>query len=693
MATRGPNFRIRATDDTRAAFASVSQGLAGINAKALGLSGGFAGLQNQVRGLIAVVGAGALVRGLTGVTQEFDEISKGGQKIGLTTEQLSILRYTADRAGVDFQKLTQGIGKFSTVLVQAQDETSEQGKLLKSLGVDITQGPQKALRDLADAFADLENGEVKTAVASKIFGEDVGRNLIPLLNQGASGFDEMAKKAARYGQVVSTETGRAAEAFNDQLDDTIDLLKGSAKAIVAGMLPALDDLTAAFSDSAVEGDKWVGVGQTIGQTLRDLVAEGKKTATEFQVLGLRLGGAAAFTVELAKGNKEAAKVILGEIQRDVRKTFEDSNKVIERLRGNALDLRTAFGFDADKSGRTPRTPDLSIGPKPKKETDDFKRALEALNAELNREQAEGSKVLEIIGQYEQGTLKVTAAQKDALVAVAAKIDAYKEEQKVQEEAAKAAEDFAKRTIAAAQERARAIEQLLGATKTGRIEENRRQFALVAAELERGGENAAKAKEAMRLLDEELASIAGKTDDVSSSWQDLGPVFVSAFEDALVQGADLRELLDSLDKDLLRIASRELFTKPLEGAFADFTKSLGGGGGGGLGGIFSGIFGGAGGAVAGGAGALSAADLATAFAGFADGGSFRVGGSGGTDSQLVAFRASPDETVTVSKPGQGGGGGHIFNINVSVPPGTSAQSARQLGLDLGVAVQQAMRLNA
>ena len=38
-------------------------------------------------------------------------------------------------------------------------------------------------------------------------------------------------------------------------------------------------------------------------------------------------------------------------------------------------------------------------------------------------------------------------------------------------------------------------------------------------------------------------------------------------------------------------------------------------------------------------------------GFANGGQFQVGGSGGVDSQLVAFRASPNETVTVTKPGQ------------------------------------------
>jgi hypothetical protein len=37
--------------------------------------------------------------------------------------------------------------------------------------------------------------------------------------------------------------------------------------------------------------------------------------------------------------------------------------------------------------------------------------------------------------------------------------------------------------------------------------------------------------------------------------------------------------------------------------------------------------------------------------FAGGGSFMVGGRGGTDSQLVAFRASPNERVTVSNPSQ------------------------------------------
>lgn len=71
-------------------------------------------------------------------------------------------------------------------------------------------------------------------------------------------------------------------------------------------------------------------------------------------------------------------------------------------------------------------------------------------------------------------------------------------------------------------------------------------------------------------------------------------------------------------------------------------------------------------------------------GFADGGSFQVGGAGGIDSQLVAFKASPNETVSITKPGQsigdGSSGGYapVFNIDArGAVEGTAAQIKRAL----------------
>lgn len=58
-------------------------------------------------------------------------------------------------------------------------------------------------------------------------------------------------------------------------------------------------------------------------------------------------------------------------------------------------------------------------------------------------------------------------------------------------------------------------------------------------------------------------------------------------------------------------------------------------------------------------------------GFANGGSFTVGGGGGTDSQLVAFRATPNERVTITRPDQSGGS---TGVAVSFAPVIDARGA-------------------
>ena len=87
-------------------------------------------------------------------------------------------------------------------------------------------------------------------------------------------------------------------------------------------------------------------------------------------------------------------------------------------------------------------------------------------------------------------------------------------------------------------------------------------------------------------------------------------------------------------------------------------------------IFSNMAGGVASAVGGGIGSF----LGNLFAdvlGFQHGGSFKVGGSGGRDSQLVAFKASPRERVSVETPGQQNkqGSGNVTYIDArGVDPG-------------------------
>lgn len=129
----------------------------------------------------------------------------------------------------------------------------------------------------------------------------------------------------------------------------------------------------------------------------------------------------------------------------------------------------------------------------------------------------------------------------------------------------------------------------------------------------------------------LAQLNARADEFG---QTLGNTLVSAF-DQLSQAfaeflrtgeVDLREFASSVVAELGRILAVQSLLQGLQGL------GLGGG-------LAPALAGGAGGGLLGG------------LAGFATGGSFTVGGNGGTDSQLVAFRATPGERVDVRTPAQ------------------------------------------
>lgn len=147
----------------------------------------------------------------------------------------------------------------------------------------------------------------------------------------------------------------------------------------------------------------------------------------------------------------------------------------------------------------------------------------------------------------------------------------------------------------------------------------------------------------------------KLSGMKDAGRDFAHVIGTAFEDSIVQGKGLRDVMQGLLDDISRIILRVGVTKPFENALTNLLDSRGGSGGG----LLS-IFGGGSGSSS----SIAPGDddwLTSIFKGagglfgFAEGGAFRVGGGGGQDSQFVGFMASPDETVEVKTPAQRRGG--------------------------------------
>ena len=180
------------------------------------------------------------------------------------------------------------------------------------------------------------------------------------------------------------------------------------------------------------------------------------------------------------------------------------------------------------------------------------------------------------------------------------------------------------------------------------------------------------EEGLEKFQKETKNTAEKgQEDLSTFADQAARNMQSAFADFFFD--PFKDGLDGLLKSFINVIKRML----AEALAAKLLEALGfpGSGGGGGGGFFSAF---------------------TKLLGFADGGSFKVGGNGGTDSQVVAFRASPNETVSVTKPGQGSGGGAsyapVFNISVDSRSDRAAVAADMARIAQDVTAQGFMRFN-
>lgn len=125
------------------------------------------------------------------------------------------------------------------------------------------------------------------------------------------------------------------------------------------------------------------------------------------------------------------------------------------------------------------------------------------------------------------------------------------------------------------------------------------------------------------LGQGMESMSGHVEGIADK---IASTVANAFQGLIDGSKTVKDVISDLLGQLSQMLIHEGFRALTQGIF--------GGGMGGGGGLFGGLIGGIG-----------------KLFGFANGGQFQVGGAGGIDSQLVAFKASPNETVTVTKPGQ------------------------------------------
>lgn len=639
-------------------------------------------------GVAAAAGLTALVKSQIDMA---DELSKSSVIVGVAIDDLSGLKHAAELSGVEFSELESSLIKFNKTTADAFEGVGAGADAYEALGISVknTDGSLKdnyaLIQEVSEQFQEMEDGAQKAALAQDLFGRS-GAKLIPLLNGGAEGLADFREEAERLGLVIDQETGKAAEEFNDNLDRLQKTVTGFGVQVAKELLPALVDISNAFTDVSADTSAAQETGEALGSTFRGLAATAVGVVAAFDLVGKSLAGLAVIGKTLTEGGLGLAGILpnnlpmtiaqnWGKVKTELDVVGDDldttANKYADLLNKiwsaggdkpsgeppinqitNSLDELDKQIIKTAQSGTfeifNPFAEDAEEANKElEKLLDNFKSTEESLQRQLAlNEQA--SELQTVRYEFEHGALVgINEEQKKRLEMLAVELDTNAEIKKQIEDELKLNNEFE-----AVRDKLISQDILLTeqAEERGRVLKKALDEGIIAEK--EYGELVILNSEKLK---EEIEGIKKKTDELDEFTKNAARSIQSELSDAIVGG------FEGGSEDLLKRWGKLLERLVADALAADLTRAL---------------FGQTNGGGQMGTGALIN-NVAGLFAGFFDGGGNIGAGQFGVVGENGPELVRGPAVVTGRMETQKQLGGNSFgNINMNFPSVTNAQEARR-----------------
>lgn len=441
---------------------------------------------------------------------------------GASIENLSALEDVAARTGTSMDTVAGSLVKFNKVLSDAKPG-SDAERALKAIGLNAEElkriDPAEALRQTAVALSQFADDGDKARLVQKLFGKSA-KETAPFLKDLA----EQSKLVAS----VTTQEAEEAEKFNKALFALQKSTQDVARDLAGPMVKALNDVILKFQE-----------GEKAGKSFLDVGLENYWT--------------------------------------NVRKFWGIKQPESTSPEGSwgdpVIPAKPAVGPIPDKPTKTKTSSSTAKDPYA-----EVNRYIENLQKQIEKTQ-ELTTVQQLGFDIVAGRMdKMTTDQQQQLIDLAQKLDTTKLQTEAEKELTKALADRVKaEQDSLAQidnEYAALIQRLTANTPTGQFKSQQEDLAALQEALAQGAITEQVYAEAVAarfdINDDKLKKTKTLADD-------LGLTFASAFEDAIVQGGNLSDVLQGLEQDILRIVARKLVTEPIGNALS-----------GAIGGMFAGL---------------------------------------------------------------------------------------------------------
>ena len=205
------------------------------------LRGAAAGAVGALRAVLPVISVAAVAGFAKSNLDAADAMSKLSQRTGVAAPQLDRFRKVAELSDTSIESLSKGFTTLASNAADAAQGTGPAVDAFAELGVKVTDASGKLLStdnimlQVADRFAQMEDGTQKAALATDIFGRRLGSELIPLLNSGGDAVRNMST-------ALTQEFADRAAVFNDRLENMQEKVQELGLRLTEALLPVLEAL-------------------------------------------------------------------------------------------------------------------------------------------------------------------------------------------------------------------------------------------------------------------------------------------------------------------------------------------------------------------------------------------------------------------------------------------------------------------
>jgi len=319
----------------------LGNSMQGVQGRVKNLRMAMSGLNKTFAALGLILSAGAFVRMVKGSIDAADAFGKLETQTGIAANTLQAYVNAGKLAGVEQATIEKGLRRLAQSMREADQGVATYKDAYDDLGISVrtTDGTlktnQQVLGEISDAFASMEDGVTKTAIAMEIFGRS-GAQMVNLLNDGKASLEE-------FNFEVSERFAQNSEYFNDQMTMLGFTFQGFSKQLADALLPTLNNLAEMFRGISLDGSQLNDLFYILNGTLKVLAATAFTAYKGFEILGFSIMQQVKALNEFRKGNFKAGFEEIKKFYTESWKDISKSGKTFEQIFYGASEASENYG--------------------------------------------------------------------------------------------------------------------------------------------------------------------------------------------------------------------------------------------------------------------------------------------------------------------------------------------------------------